>query len=325
MIVKFLNFTMLCFLSVSFSASALEIPLQSGDRLVVSVTEGLWTLRSLPSRGPQNARIEGIEAESNFQVERKSGLVEVRSRDQLNKLDFGKVSGKKREYELSLPIGTTVDFHLLEGSLTASRLTKEGLLHVQKGKMILKELSGSWNLQMQKGEMSVQDSQGRLMMDSYGARLEVKNFNGDSEISNFTGDTHLEKLKGFCSITQGAGAAKILASSGTMQFELSKGSIQVQQFAGRIEGQSQDGTLSVSLAKDGELNARTQNGKISVVTPAGSGTLVNVATQEGELVGPDSLRVAKDSGAKSLRGRTAGPAGKASVYIRAQEGSIVVR
>lgn len=328
MIVNFLKLSLIAFALqlVALPTLAVEIPWNGTDKVVISVTEGHWNLLGTAGK---SVKLEGSELESLLSVEKQEGAIVIRSKDQLSKSEFGnpsaKTTGKKRDFEISLPAGAIVQFHLLEGALTASRLTKEGILHLQKGKMTLKDMSGSWTLHSQKGEVSVVDSAGHLQVDSYGAQVNLKNYSGDLDFSNFAGDSSFDKVKGFCALNLGSGSTKILASSGTLQFELGKGSLNVQQFGGRIEGQAQEGSMNFQLSNEGDLHLKNQAGKITVTGGPNSGAALNVVNQEGELIGPSYLKVARDGGAKSLHGRLKGEPGKSSIFIRSQEGVIVVR
>jgi DUF4097 and DUF4098 domain-containing protein YvlB len=306
------------------SALAVEIPWNGNGKVVVSVSEGHWNIR--PSIG-KTIKFEGPDVDSGFLLEKRDSQIEIRSRDQLNKTDFGKISAdaNKKKYELWIPAMASLDFHLLEGNLVVSKLVKEGLLHIQKGKIVLNDMSGTWTLHAQKGDIVVHDSQGRVTVDSYGADIDMKNFTGDAEIANFTGDSNLDKLKGFLSLNQGSGATKVTGSSGTMQFEQARGTLKVQQFGGRVEGQSQEGVIVIALAAEADLHLRTQAGRINVTTVPNSGAALNIATQEGELYVPSYLKIARESGTKSLRNRLRGDIGKSSIFIRSQEGSIVIK
>ena len=60
-------------------------------------------------------------------------------------------------------------------------------------------------------------------------------------------------------------------------------------------------------------------------TPAGSGASVNLVTQEGELLGPSFLQVTHEGSTKTIRGRLRGEAGKGSLIVRSQDGSIILK
>ncbi len=326
----FLCNSILLFAGISSQqAKAADSALAVREKVVISISEGNLNLVSSPSiKALKVVFSEGTEGD--YLVEKKGSQVEIRSRDQLSKSEFSKpvsaAGKKKRELEVLLPPNDEIEFHVLEGSVSVSGLSHEVLGHVLKGKMFFKDCQGAnLTLHAQKAEVSVQDSQGKIFVDSYSGAVNLKNYSGDVELHNFSGESNLEKVKGFLSLALGSGVTKILSSSGSLQFELGKGVLTSQLFAGRIEGQSGEGAINVTLASENDLNLKAQAGKISVQTPQNSGALLNISTQEGEIYGPSYMRVARDGGNKTLRGRLKGETQKSSIVIRGQETVIVIK
>jgi hypothetical protein len=327
-------------LGVSSVASALvmEMPLAGAEKVMISLSEGNLSVSASPqARQVKITFSDGIEAD--YLVEKTDSGMQIRSRDQLNRADFGNVTGnatkatkttnvakKKRDIEVIVPATATLELHLLEGSALISKFSRDVLAHVQKGHLTVKESQGAnLTLHAHKGDITVLDSQGRIFLDSYAAAVLVRNFAGDIELQNFAGETTVEKSKGFFSLILGSGIAKVLTSSGSLQFELGKGIINSTLFQGRVEGQSGEGAVNVNLAPESDLNVKAQSGRVTVQTPLNSGALLNVSTQEGEIYGPNYLKVNRDSGAKYLRGRLKGDTQKSTIVVRGQEAAVVIK
>jgi hypothetical protein len=323
----FLGTVIFLSLLLSFDASAVitEVPFAINERIMISISEGNINITTSPQA--QNVKIafsEGIEAD--YSIEKTEGKLEIRSRDQLSRADFGKTGKKKRDIEIVAPPSSALELHLLEGSANISKFSREVLAHVQKGHLTIKECQGAnLTLQAQKGDITVIDSQGRMLLDSYAASVSVKGFIGDIELQNFSGETLLEKSKGFISLVLGSGITKVQSSSGSLQFELAKGILNSILFKGRVEGQSGEGAVSVNLAAESDLNLKAQSGRVTVQTALNSGTLLNVSSEEGEIYGPSYLKVSRYGGAKHLRGRLKGDSQKSSVVVRGQEATIIIK
>jgi hypothetical protein len=329
MVVKFLRFLWLVplVLPVTLTAPAnaetkSEVKPPLREELIISASEGDWILK--PVAGAQ-LKIESKDFDSWLTMEQKDGHIEIRSRDQLNKVDFGHASGKPHAVTVLVPANMEINFHLIQGSVSLQKLSLGGFIAVQKAKLFFKDVSGAWDIRAQRGDLSIVDSQGQLKIDSYGSKVEIKNFNGELDLANFIGESLIEKSKGFVSLNHGAGTSKIQNSSGNFQFEARKGSLFVTQFDGRVEGQSGETGIAVTMLPDTDINVRSQAGRVQITTPANSGASLNLASQEGEVAVPNYLKVNHDTIGKSLRAKLHGEGSKGSVFVRTQEGAIVIR
>lgn len=334
MLVKFSILLVLVFsLSSGAADSNSEFSLKAGERLVVSVTEAQINVVASPTTKAVKILFPDGGSAADFQIEKRDGILELRSRDQLTKSEFGKpnsqLAGKKhKEIEILLPSLNPpgVELHLLEGTVSLTRFSKEALLQVLKGKILVKDCQGaSLHINIQRGEVLIQDSQGKLNLDSYAAATTLKNFNGDVELQNFSGETLIEKNRGFLNLNQVAGNTRIIGSSGGLQFDLGKGIITTQQFAGRIDGQSNEGSVNLTLSPESDVNIKAQSGKVTIQSASNSGSMLNVSTAEGEIYGPSYLKVGRDSSGKSLKGRIKGEQQKSTIIVRGQETVIVIK
>jgi hypothetical protein len=64
---------------------------------------------------------------------------------------------------------------------------------------------------------------------------------------------------------------------------------------------------------------------VTVQAPPNSGASLNLTTQEGEITVPSYLKVNRDGSQKSLRAHLKGDGQKGSIFVRAVEGSIIIR
>lgn len=233
-------------------------------------------------------------------------------------------NGKKRLIEIS---GATfpLEIHLFDGSVTLTKWDKETLVQLQKGKLVAKSGSGHLTAHVQKGEALIQDHNGKITLDSYAAKVNIQELAGDLDLENFSGESTVEKAKGYLSLNTGSGLTKVTGSGGTLQFENNKGTLSAQGFGGRIEGKTGEGAVSIQMSPEGEVNVKSQTGKVTVKAVSGQGTLLSLFTSEGDIYLPNYLKVSRDNSGKSFRGRLRGDAQKGSVVVRSQTGSIVIQ
>lgn len=308
---------------VSAAAAVVEIPFKGNDKILISVPEATVVVQSAPAKA-LTLRLSERAAEE-YSLNTVSGQIRIEPKEPLSKEKFARpISGNKRTIEIQGP-SLPLEVHLLEGQIQLSKWSREALLHVQKGRIVSREGSGSLSVHSQTGEIQISDHQGPVNVDTYKASLAIRNLTGDADVENFAGETLLDKARGFLSLSQGPGNGKVLGSGGTLQFEVTKGLLNVQAFQGRVEGQTQEGPINLTLAPEGEVNIRSQSARVSVQAPPQSGASLNLTSAEGEIVAPNYLRVNRDGSQKTLRGRLKGESMKGSVVIRSQEGSIVIR
>ena len=99
----------------------------------------------------------------------------------------------------------------------------------------------------------------------------------------------------------------------------------MQAFQGRLEGQNQEGTVTIQMAMDSEVDVKAKAGKVNITPPAASGASVNLFTVDGEIFVPKELKVNRLSSEKSVRGRLRGEAQRGSIVVRSQEATILVK
>lgn len=303
-------------------AAVTEIPVRGSEKILISVPEAVVNVQATNARTLKINLVDG--ANEDYVVQNQSGLIRIAPKEPLQKENFARVTPKRRLIEIQGP-SVPLEVHSFEGQIQLNKWAKESLLQLQKGRIISREGQGTLVAHSQSGEIQVLDHQGRVEVDSYKSGVVVRNLTGDADIENFAGETTVDKARGFLSLNQGQGTTKVTGSGGTLQFEVTKGSMNVQGFQGRVEGQSLEGPVTVAMASETDVNLRSQNGRITVQTSPNSGTFLNLANSEGDIQVPSYLRVNRDGGQKTLKGRLKGESSKGSIVVRSQEGLILIR
>jgi hypothetical protein len=316
--------------SLLFSSSAAlavtaDFPMKNmkgNEKILISVPQAQVIVTGNPSA--TSLRITLLEAAADEDtVQVRDNQLEVVAKDS-SKDKWGESnSSKKRVIEISGP-GFPLEIHLFDGNVTLTKWTKDALVQLQKGKLVAKANTGHLTAHVQKGELDVQGHSGKMTLDSYAAKVHIQELVGDLDLENFSGESIIEKTKGYLSLSLGSGRTKVLSSGGTLQFEDNKGAFQAQAFSGRIEGKTSDGNVAIQMSAEGEINVKSQTGKVTVKAISGQGTLLSLFTSDGEIYLPSYLKVSRDNSGKSFRGRLRGDAQKGSIVVRSQAGNIIV-
>jgi hypothetical protein len=310
-------------------AATIEAPVQEGTRLVLKGFEAQVQLNAVP--GATSVKISGVDEsgyEGSYVVTKKDNTIEV------NMVEFGskktwmnalpKANSQLKKIEIS-GASIPVEIQLKGGSVIAQKWSKDLKVSMTSGRTVTSNGTGSLQLYVQKGEISVTDHVGRVNADGYSGTMKLTNIQGDIDASMFSGQLNIEKVRGFLSLSTQQATGKVNQGSGTIQFENGKGSLSLQGFQGRLEGQNQDGTVSINMAMDSEVDVKSKAGRINITPPAASGASVNLYTVDGEIFVPNELKVNKLSSEKSVRGRLRGTTQRGSISVRSQEATILVK
>lgn len=322
-----LSLVLVPLLCVNFKAQAaqFDVPLKGSEKLLINIPQGMLQITANPALKAARIQLNGM-ASSEYGVYNEGGVVTVRSKNSITKDSFlnTKMEPAKYPIEIQAP-SLPMELHLMEGQVQVSQWSQEAFVQLQKGKIISRSGNGGLIVHNQSGEISITDHQGRVDVDAYKAQLTVKNLTGDADFENFAGENNIEKARGFISVSQDQGSTKLSGSSGTLKFEIGKATLSSQNFAGRVEGQTQEGPINIVMSPESDVNVKSQSGRVTVHSANGSAPSLNLATTDGDILGPQYLKVNRESGLKTLRGRMNGEAQKGSVFIRSQDGAIVIR
>lgn len=313
--------------SFSFLAQAanFEVPLKGSEKMQVNVPQAVLQITANPNLKSAKVQLNG-QAQADYVVVVENGVIEVKRRELLSKEAFANFKPEAAKYPIEIQAPSMpLEVHMYDGQVSLSKWDKEALVQLQKGKMLFKDGNGTLSVHGQTGDISIINHQGRLDLDAYKVQLNIKELTGDANIGNFAGDSSINGAKGFISISQDQGGTKVTESSGTLNFEIGKSTLSSQAFNGRVEGQTQEGAVNVVMSSETEVNVKSQSGRVTVHSAKGSGASVNLATVEGDISGPNYLKLNRESGQKSMRGRLNGEVQKGSILVRSQEGAIVLR
>lgn len=309
-------------------AASFAVPVQEGDRLVLKGLEAQIQLVATAGNALKVTGPEEISTEGAYVISKKDNIIEVRMNEYDGKKAWmnilPKANSQMRKIEIS-GFSLPTEIQLRGGSVTAQKWSKDLKVSLSQGRVSALNGAGSLQIYVQKGDVNVQDHSGRVSADIYAGTMTLKNIQGDVDASLFTGPLLLEKVRGFSSLTSQMGPVKVAQGTGTLQFENGKGGLNIQGFQGRVDGQNQEGSVTVQMALDSELDIKSKAGRVQVQAPASSGASVNLLTVEGDIFVPNELRINKLSSEKSVRGRLRGEAQRGSIFVRSQDGAIIVK
>lgn len=315
--------------SVAGRAGTFEVQVQDGDRLVVQGLSAQVQIIAQP--GAKTLKVSGVEDSSSvgvYTLKKKDHVIEIRMNDFDSKKDWKDSVAKSASYSRKIEIlgpPIPLDLHLRDGSVALQKWSKDANISLIHGRVVSQNGSGSLQINLQKGDISVSDHNGKVSTDGYSGNSTLKNIQGDVEAQLFAGKLILDKVRGALSLNAQQSRSTVTQSSGSIQFDNGKGLLTIQGFEGRIEGQTGEGALNIGFLAESELNIKSKSGRISIQAPASSGAAVNLLTVDGDIFVPKELSVNRLGSEKSVRGRLRGERQKASIIVRSQEGSIVVK
>jgi len=309
-------------------AATFEVPVAEGDRLVL---KGLDAQVQVVGQAGNTLKVSGVEESSTegvFVLTKKNNIIEIKMNEYGGKKSWlnivPRASSQMKKIEIWGP-AIPAEIQLHGGSVVVQKWTRDMKVSLTQGRVSSLNGAGSLQVYVQKGDVNVQDHNGKVTTDSYQGSMALKNIQGDVDASLFAGQLLLEKVRGFLSLSTQQSNAKVNASSGTIQFENGKGSLNIQAFQGRMEGQNQDGTVTIAMALDSEVDVKSKSGRVNVQAPPASGATLNLLTTEGEILVPSEVKVTKLSAEKSVRGRLRGDAQRGHIFVRSQDGTISVK
>jgi hypothetical protein len=329
-ILSFLSiFSGLVFASRAHAVLAFEITPQEVDRIVVVGLEAQVQLQGMP--GAAKLRVTGLGETSEagqFVLERKDRTLWIKMQEYSDKKDWkealAKPFGKRKIIDFT-GAAVPVEVQLRDGIVNAQKWSREIRVALVKGKVISAGGTAALSLQIQNGQAVIQDQTSKVTANIYKGVLDIKNLQGDLDGSVFSGALQVEKSRGFLQINTAQSTAKIIECAGTLQFENLKGAVITQKFAGRVDGQTTEGGVSLGILADTDVHVKSQTGRVSVLTAAGSGALLNLTTAEGEIIAPSEVKVNRTATEKTVRGRLRGGEQKGSIVVRSQEGNITIK
>lgn len=166
---------------------------------------------------------------------------------------------------------------------------------------------------------------GRVKGDFQTGKVSFKGGTLDGELNLLNGEITCEKATGALAMQSFAAQIKATKCGGSWTVDNLKGGTVAQAWEGRFEGVSQEGPFAVSLGNEGDVNIKTQSGRVTLTPPATASVALNLQSSEGDIVTPNYLKISKEGQKKYLKGRSQGQGEKGSFYVRTQEGVIFVK
>lgn len=312
-------------------ALSYDVPLVAGDRLVIEGFEAQIIMTNNPSMAGK-IRISGIDdsqSTGSYVLERLEKEIHIRRLDFENRKEWQEsivkktTKGKKIIEIQGTPV--PVEVYLHSGQIQLSKWTKDVRATLQQGKFVSQQGQGDTQIFLRQGEVSVQEQSGPLKISAYNAQVNVKSHMADLDVSLFQGNLLVEKGKGVVNLNVHNTTSKLVKWIGNVQLENGKGSVSLNQHQGRIEGQTAEGSVYFQVLNDSDVHFKSQAGKVQVQLPPASGAWLSLYTQDGEILIPSEIKVARGATEKSARGHLSGEGKKINVVVRSVEGTIVVK
>lgn len=306
------------------AAAAPDLQVREGDQLLI---QGRQAQVIFNATAGNSLRISGLDGPAGYHWERVDRTILIKTEEPAGRKEWkDKITSDthKTLIEISGP-ALPVEVQLREGSVTLNRWPKEARINLRSGRVQANSMTGPLRTYLQKGDITLNDYAGKLAVDVYQGTVNLKNLNADAELRVFNGTLNVEGCKGNLQVFSQSAVQKLAHCSGTLQIDNGKGNVSLTAFQGRVEGVSGEGPLTLQLVGESDVSLKTRTGRVSVQLPPQSGATLNLATVEGEINAPGELKVVRGASEKTLKGRLKGEAGRLSVSVRSQEGSIVIR
>lgn len=308
-------------------AAPVDIPLGAEDRITLKGFAAQVSYNVNANPGARQLRVSGLE-EAGWVWQKEGSRIlllgpEGDSRRSLE--EQMRNPGRRAVIEIT-GSSAPIEIHLREGAVNLNRGQHGAVVNLRNGKVTAIGRTGSLKTQVMKGEVFVSDGSGQVVADVYDGKLTLRNLKQlEGEAALFSGQLMVENAGGHLSLVSSQATTKVQKFSGTLNIENGKGSWSGTAIEGRVEGQSDEGAMSVQVKGESDVNLKSHSGRITVELPKTSGANLNLRTQEGDLRIPGDQKIVRNGSEKSFRGRLKGEAGKMSVTIRSQEGSILIR
>lgn len=308
--------------SGSPAAAPLEMTVQEGDQLLV---QGLNAQVTLTGGSGSALKVKGLG--ENFVFERKDGTLWIHAKESDNRKEWKdnlKAWEKtKTALEISGP-ALPAEIHLRQGSVHLQKWNKDARVDLREGNVHVSQSNGAFRLNLQKGDVTANDVGGRFTLDMYQGSVSLKQVSFDADLHLFASSLTADGGRGHWAVSASNANVKLSKFTGTLQLDLSKGALTATAFQGRAEGQSGESAVNLTVLPETDVNLKSTTGRLQVNLPPAAGAFLNLATVEGELVGPSDVRVNRTATEKSIRTRYRGE-GSLNVLLRSQDGNIVVR
>lgn len=338
------NFLILSLINVAPANAAKDVKFKDyafemsrGEKLIVQGVRGSVRLIPLaPGRTPvvrarkilTDAKGSGAEHFDalSFSVRRENGTVIVEPRGPSTRqefLDWSRPGQPELAIEIEAP-STPAEVHFHTGAVTANGWKDQLAVSLQEGRVTTTDGEGALRTALLRGDVKVDKQKGAVEVESHAAKVSISNVTGDVRVHNFAGDSTVSSVKGDVSVRAKTGAVSLTKVDGGLEFDNGRGRLEGTAVEGAVRGVNDEGTVSLQLAGEADVSIESQDGAVAVKPPSGTGALLKLSSEEGQIVAPDSVQSPRNAGAKSLVARMDGAA-KGVIVVRSKRGTIRVR
>lgn len=324
---------------VKFKEYPLEI--SKGDRLVVLGVRGQVRLLPIAEFGDKPAspvvrarkvttdrlgETNAIFDSLSFQT-RKEGttvFVEIKGLNTRQAyIEYAKPGAPELIFEIESP-STPAEIHFHSGNVMASGWKSSISVTLSEGKVSLTDGEGVARVLLTRGELQLNKHKGEAEIEIHGGKITLSNVQGDVRLHTFAVDSSVQQLTGVLKYRGKAGALNITKADGNFLFENGRGGIVATQLNGAVKGSTEDGAVNLQLAGETDVLVETDDGSVTVKPPGGTGALLRLSSEDGVIQAPESIRVPRVNGPKSVVGRLDGVP-KGQITVRAKRGAIRIR
>lgn len=170
--------------------------------------------------------------------------------------------------------------------------------------------------------LEIVDVQGNITVASDYGNVYLSGITGDIKLVNRSADANLIDVRGNVAIDNHSGRNFLRSVTGTVSGETKGGPVYMWDIDGAVKLTSRNADLQLEDVR-GDIQVTADNGKTSVILPAGSGYKLNAVTAGGRFRTTLPFPIESErKGDYSLRG-TIGD-GKRQVNITSEDGNIVI-
>ncbi len=170
--------------------------------------------------------------------------------------------------------------------------------------------------------LEIVDVQGSVAATSDYGNIYLSGITGDVKLVNRSADANLIDVQGDVAIDNHSGRNFLRSVTGTVSGETKGGPVYMWDINGAVELTSRNGDLQLEDVR-GDIRVTADNGKTSVILPAGSGYRLNAATAGGRFRTTLPFPIESErKGDFSLQGTI--DDGKWQVHVTSENGNIVI-
>ncbi len=324
---------------VKFKDYPLEIT--KGDRLVVSGVRGQVRLIPLGEAGGKTGspvvrarkvtndklgETTALFESISFQTRREGStvFVEIKGPDsRQGYIALAKPGAPELSFDIESP-STPAEIHMHSGNVIANGWKNSLAVTMSDGKVLLSDGDGGVRVLLTRGELQLNKHKGDAELEIHGGKSSLSQVQGDVRLFAFAAESSVQQLTGKLRYRGKAGSLNLNKIDGDFQFENGRGGIAATALNGAVRGSTEDGAINLQLAGETDVSVETDDGSVTVKPPGGTGALLRLSSEDGIIQAPESIRVPRVTGPKSVVARLDGTP-KGQIIVRSKRGVIRIR